>query len=239
MPSWGLADATFDWKAWLDAHLGELARRNPRALVIDPRQRRRRRCRRPDPRTPRHARRRSTGDETARALPAVPADLAPYLSTRDPAFSNLGASATDLTAPWPTAPPVTYYALQRAGETGSAVIRAREPHYGGRVFVLVDASVRGATFRFAQVVQQNKLGTLVGQPTGGNLRGTDGGAFFTLRLPNSKIEMDLPLIGTFPSTPQPNAGLTPDIVVTPTADDIAAGRDPVLDELARILAKPT
>jgi hypothetical protein len=37
--------------------------------------------------------------------------------------------------------------------------------------------------------------------------------------------MDLPLIGNFPSSPQPDAGLAPDIVVTSTLQDIIAGRD--------------
>jgi peptidase S41-like protein len=237
MPTWELEDAGFDWKTWLNARLDDLVRHNPPALVIDVRGN----DGGVDAGDPILARL-VTHDVAAPATKAlvryraVPADLAPYLSASDSAFTNLGASAIELHAPWPTAPAVPYYALERAAVAGSSVIHARAPHYGGRVFVLVDASVRDATFRFAQFVQQNKLGTLIGQPTGGNQRGTDGGAFFFLRLPNSKIEIDLPLIGTFPLNPQPNAGLTPNIVVAPTADDIATGRDPVLDELARALA---
>jgi hypothetical protein len=37
--------------------------------------------------------------------------------------------------------------------------------------------------------------------------------------------MDLPLIGNFSSSPQPDAGLAPDILVTPTLQDIIEGRD--------------
>ena len=40
---------------------------------------------------------------------------------------------------------------------------------------------------------------MVGQVTGGNLRGINGGAFFFLNLPNSRLEIDLPLIGQFPT----------------------------------------
>lgn len=65
----------------------------------------------------------------------------------------------------------------------------------------------------------------MGQPTGGSQRGINGGAFFFLRLPNSGIEMDLPLIGTFPAKPMPDAGLTPDVQVVRTVDDLAEGRD--------------
>jgi|SRR5271165_5941349 len=51
------------------------------------------------------------------------------------------------------------------------------------------------------------------------------GAFFFLSLPKSQIEMDLPIISNFPVSPQPDAGLIPDLVVTPTLQDIADGLD--------------
>jgi hypothetical protein len=80
---------------------------------------------------------------------------------------------------------------------------------------------------------KNKLGTLVGRPSGGNQRGINGGAFFFLRLPKSQIEMDLPLIGNFPASPQNDAGLTPDVLVTPTLQDIIEGKDA---EMAKVTA---
>ena len=92
-----------------------------------------------------------------------------------------------------------------------------------------------ATFEFASAVQRHRLGTLVGQSTGGNQRGITGGAFFFMRLPKSGIEADVPLIGQFPVTtaPLPDAGLEPDVRVATTAADIAAGRDPELEEVLR------
>ena len=93
------------------------------------------------------------------------------------------------------------------------------------MWVLVGATNSSATFEFAQTVRQSKLGTLAGQPTGGNQRGINGGAFFFLRLPKSGIELDVPLIGQFPSSARPDAGIEPDIKVVPTVADIAAGRD--------------
>ncbi len=101
--------------------------------------------------------------------------------------------------------------------------------------MLIDASNSSATFQFARLVQEKKLGTLVGEPTGGNLRGINGGAFFFLRLPKSQIEMDLPLIATFPVSPQPDSGLTPDVTIVPILDDIVQGRDPELEKVAQLL----
>ena len=77
------------------------------------------------------------------------------------------------------------------------------------------------------------LGTPVGQATGGNQRGINGGAFFFLRLPNSKLGLDVPLIASFPPGDVPDAGIMPDIAVVPSAEDIAAGRDA---ELAVVVA---
>ena len=99
--------------------------------------------------------------------------------------------------------------------------------------VLVDGSNSSATFGFAQRVQQDRLGTLVGEPTGGNRRGINGGAFFFVRLPHSGLEFDLPLMGYFPPTPQPDAGLLPDVLRLPTVADVAQGRDPALREALR------
>jgi acetyl esterase/lipase len=106
------------------------------------------------------------------------------------------------------------------------------------VWVLVGGVNSSATFEFASAVQRHRLGTLVGQPTGGNQRGITGGAFFFMRLPHSGIEVDVPLIGQFPvtQTPLPDAGLTPDVLVPTTAADIAADRDPELAEVLRRIA---
>jgi hypothetical protein len=71
-------------------------------------------------------------------------------------------------------------------------------------------------------------GKLVGRETGGNRRGINGGCFFFVRLPHSKIEFDLPLVGYFPVDRQPDAGLAPDIPVSDTAASIARQRDVVL-----------
>jgi hypothetical protein len=73
------------------------------------------------------------------------------------------------------------------------------------VAVLCDASNSSATFGFKQTCMDKVLATLVGQTAGGNRRGINGGAFVFLKLPASRLEVDLPLIASFPATPQPDA----------------------------------
>jgi hypothetical protein len=150
-------------------------------------------------------------------------------------FKNWGAAAVELDHPWPTAPAVRYFALTKFDDdaSGGNVINPAGKPFHGKVYVLVDANNSSATFQFSRIVQQNKLGILVGQTTGGNQRGINGGAFFLLRLPKSQIEMDLPLIGSFPTLPQLDAGLIPDVLITPTLQDIVEGKDV---EIARVEA---
>jgi C-terminal processing protease CtpA/Prc len=141
---------------------------------------------------------------------------------------------SELPAPLPTTPPVHYFAFNRYSDdvSGNDVIHATGKPFRGKLFVIVDPSNSSATFQFARLIKEKRLGTLVGEPTGGNLRGINGGAFFFLRLPKSEIEMDLPLIGTFPESAQPDSGLDPDIFVAPSVEDLIAKRDPVLQKIA-------
>jgi hypothetical protein len=129
------------------------------------------------------------------------------------------------------------------------VITPRGRRYQGRVIVLIDASNSSATFQFAQVIKENKLATLVGQTTGGNQRGINGGAFFFVTLPNSRVEVDLPLVGNFVGDERPtgtkipfreilDAGIDPDVAVAPSAADIAKGNDVELAAARVLLANP-
>ncbi len=233
MPDWSLYDSKWDWKAWLTARLDELATRNPPALVLDLRGNEGG-LDVGDAILPRLIDRQIQVSAMRRLVRyrKVPADLVSYLHTWDPGFKDWGDTAADLPAPIPTAPPVHYFELARKGDGGIDTLQPQGRRYSGKVYVLVDANNSSATFNFARTLQQNKLGVLVGEPTGGNQRGINGGAFFFLKLPHSGIEMDLPLIATFPVTPAPDAGLTPDIAVHLTAADIAAGRDPALAAIA-------
>jgi C-terminal processing protease CtpA/Prc len=127
--------------------------------------------------------------------------------------------------------------LLRDGEALEGdVVAPRVPHFGGKTYVLISAVNSSATFEFARAIKQTRLATLVGQTTGGNLRGINGGAFFFVRLPHSKIELDLPLVAQFPQEAQPDAGVTPDIAVSPTVEDLVAGRDAELEAVLHDIA---
>lgn len=57
-----------------------------------------------------------------------------------------------------------------------------------------------------------------------------------MRLPHSGLEANLPLVGLFPKTPTPDAGLSPDVLIDRAITDIAEGRDPVLERAVADMA---
>ncbi len=225
MDGWALYNSKWDWRSWLDTEFAEMARRGTDRLIIDIRE--------------------NEGGEDCgnviiahlidAALPLdgyrrrtryrrVPDDLVPYLDTWDFSFRDWGDDATRADD--------RFYDLK--SESADAQIAPRGSRFRGKVIVLTSPENSSATFQFANLIQRHRLGMLVGEATGGNLRGINGGAFFFLRLPESGLEVDLPLIGTFPTRPEPDRGLLPDIAVPQTARDVAIGRDGALEKaLAR------
>ncbi|MFZ2898599.1 MAG: S41 family peptidase [Saprospiraceae bacterium] len=147
---------------------------------------------------------------------AVPTDLKDYLFTWDASYYDLGekvAAAED-----------GFYAFRQQEDL---IVKPAKNAFKGDVFLLVNAANSSATFYFAELARANRIATLVGEPTGGSQKGLNGGAMFFLRLPNSKIEIDIPIIGTF-STEKEDKGITPDHLVAETAEDIINGTDPVI-----------
>lgn len=229
MDDWVTYNTKWDWRGFLDNSFLELAAKRPKGLVID-------------------LRGNEGGEDCGNEIIArlidrdlvldaferrvrfrkAPENLWPYLDTWDNSFRTLGVEAEDVGD--------GFYRLAASAESGQ-IIKPKGPRFLGKVAVLTDAGNSSATFQFAATIKRQNFGVLIGEATGGNQRGINGGAFFFLRLPASGLEVDLPLIGAFPKSPRPDAGVEPDIAIQETAEDIAAGRDPVLETaLAKLRA---
>ena len=238
MPSWVTFNDHWDWAGFIERAFAELVARRAATLIID--------LRGNEGGT-------SVGDAILAHLTdkeivptqfrrytryrTIPADLKPYVDTWDRSFDDWASAATPAATP-PGGGIDGFFRLTRFDDTSAgSVIQPVTPRFAGKVFVLVGADNSSATFEFALAVREQRLGTLVGQPTGGNQRGINGGAFYFLRLPNSGVEVDLPLIGFFPPTNRADAGLTPDVIVHVTPEDVARGRDPEVAAVRKLVAR--
>ena len=245
MPTWALFNSKWDWQSFLDHTLDDLIDRRVPGLIID--------LRGNEggldvgnPLIARIASAKIRYDRYQRytryrALP-FPKTFDAYLDTWDWSFKDWGQAAKDDRD--------GFFRMTKFDDDAKGdVITPRGRRYEGRVVVLIDASNSSATFQFAQMIKENRLATLVGQTTGGNQRGINGGAFFFVMLPNSKIEVDLPLVGNFvgderptgaaiPFLNIPDAGIEPDVPVTPSINDIARGRDTELQAARALIEKP-
>ena len=157
----------------------------------------------------------------------VPPDLNAYLDTWDDSFRNRGGRVTEAGD--------GFYTWTNA-RTEGRTIQPGKRAFQGQIYLLMGPANSSATFFLASVLKTYPRATLVGQETGGNRRGTTGGQLFFLRLPHSTIEMDLPLIGYYPLTDQPDQGILPDVYVEPRVEDAINGVDAELEAAKQRIA---
>ena len=214
MPGWGLYNSKWDWQTWLSERLDSLGQ--ARGLVIDLRE---------------NEGGEDCGDPIlARLIDAplsppgyvqklrferTPPTIDRYLDTWDDSFRTLGVGGKPLGGGF----------IERPGGIANLIIKPATKQLKLPVATLIGPTNSSATFQFATMARASGKVRLFGETTGGNRRGINGGCFFFVRLPASGVEFDLPLVGYFASTSQPDAGLNPDVRVASSATDIAQGFD--------------
>jgi Peptidase family S41 len=112
--------------------------------------------------------------------------------------------------------------------------------FAGRTIVLVGPQNSSAGFLLARDAQASAAATLLGQTTGGNQRGLNGGQLAWINLPASGVGVDIPLIASFTrlkSGEPPDAGITPDVVVAPRFEDAQAGVDTEMQAAQTLIAR--
>ncbi|MEM8893736.1 MAG: S41 family peptidase [Bacteroidota bacterium] len=120
-------------------------------------------------------------------------------------------------------------------EDQSCTALTPKPHrYEGMVFILGNSSNVSATFTLLDKAQQYGFAEFVGQTSGGNKQGINGGDYIFFYLPYTGMEVDIPLKYYEPRTNRPDSGVEPDVEVSMDQNDIAEGIDPyfeIVDEL--------
>lgn len=155
----------------------------------------------------------------------VPQRLRPYLGTWDKRVFDLTGQVS----------PAEGRFFKRNQREDAVVLQPKAKAYKGEVVLLVDGANSSATFTLAREWQRHSLATLVGEPTGGSLQGINGGVMFFMTLPGSGVEVDIPLIGYFPPSPQKDLGIMPDVRVSLDPLKWVTEEDQVLMAAAKVL----
>lgn len=158
-----------------------------------------------------------------------PTTVKPYLNTWDDWFETKGIKKLKPMGEG-------YYAIDGEISTKQK-FKPYKNNYQGKVYLLVSPFNSSATYYLAGTAKRIGAATLVGQETGGNQRGINGGLIYFMTLPNSKIELDIPVTGDFQIGDFPDKGHEPDVFVAPKAVDIAAGVDTELAATLKLIAE--
>ncbi|KFC19561.1 S41 family peptidase [Chryseobacterium sp. FH1] len=150
---------------------------------------------------------------------SVSDSLLPYLKTWDKEFKK-PKNASDYIKTSDD-----YYEKIDASQSDCILTYPKANVFDGEIFLLINSSNSSSTFIMSDIFQQTHTGKLIGETTGGTKKGINGGQFFFLNLPYSKLEIDIPLIWQTYVKPRPDKGIKPDYEVKSNQKDIYNGID--------------
>jgi C-terminal processing protease CtpA/Prc len=112
------------------------------------------------------------------------------------------------------------------------------PTFHGKVFILINGGSFSTTSEFLSHAHYRKLATFIGEESAGGYYGNTSGPQATVILPNSKLQLRLPLMTYYMSVkdnPAAAHGVVPDYPVSYSIKELLEGKDKELT-LAQELA---
>lgn len=113
-----------------------------------------------------------------------------------------------------------------------AIQHPKPNRFAGKVYFLVNGGTGSAAAEFTAVAHSNKLGLFIGEETGGNYTGGNGGEFISFSLPKTNIQVGIPLLYYHNAVNKPlqeGRGTIPDHYVPDNIEDILKGNDTQLN----------
>lgn len=168
--------------------------------------------------------------EVFTAYQTLPEDLKPFVSTWSKLPYNWGSKVKKVGP--------KKYKVKSLYTGGSKTYKPKKNGFTGQTFLMTDATNSSATHIMATYIKRFELATIVGQETGGNQRGLNGGYLFFLTLPNTGVEVDVPLqsINLFPITAEtPDAGISPDVRIEKGIEEFVEGKDVELNAVMELI----
>lgn len=169
-------------------------------------------------------------DQSTSAYERAPYKLAKYMDTWDFSFFDRTGQVEKITE-GTAAEKYRFLPNYKKLQTIEPVAKP----YRGKTYILISAENSSATFQFALLSQQSAAATLVGQTTGGNQRGLNGGQLAWVVLPNSGVAVDIPLLAATYLATTPDASVNPDVPVLPSFEASAAGRDVEMEKVIDLI----
>ncbi len=125
------------------------------------------------------------------------------------------------------------------GHPNRGLQATRKPHFSGRVAILVDGGSFSATGETTSAFHYYKKAVFFGEECGSGYYGNTSGFMVTATLPTTRLQVRVPLVlYTMAVDGYPkDRGIVPDFPVTPTIEDLLAGRDEVMERALAYLQK--
>ena len=113
-------------------------------------------------------------------------------------------------------------------------ISPRLPHISAKAFFLIDGRAASASETLLQIVKDAKLGTIVGERSGG----TNGNPVVYPTIGRMTVRFTGMRVLSSSGFVVQGVGIEPDVVVHPTYKGLVAGKDEMLEETVRLIQHP-
>lgn len=123
-------------------------------------------------------------------------------------------------------------------DRATSVQECRTYSFKGHVYVLINRGSFSTTSDFAALIDSNKLGTFVGEETGGSYLGNTSNYSFLITLPNTKVRVNIPVARYQTNVTRNESfgrGTLPDHKVQYSIDDIIQGIDKDMEAVIALI----
>lgn len=114
----------------------------------------------------------------------------------------------------------------------------KDYQYQDQLYVLINGGSFSATSLLITMLDQYTQAVFIGEESGGNYDGTVAGIMPAYKLPNSKLDLrigHLTIKPNYKTEGVKGRGKFPEIEILPTTDDIAKGKDPILQRSLKMI----
>lgn len=159
---------------------------------------------------------------------SFPKELHPHVKT-------WGDNIPALFDPKPRKPGDAGHYRYPKASTGERTLKTKKNAFFGELVFLIGPLNASLGFYLANNFRPSGVGAMIGETTGGCLRGINGGNLALMHLPST--DLDFPVLGGFSLAEEPATGVRRAIEVTPTLLDPQQGKDPILAAAHKFLVQ--